>query len=284
VLSTFDQDAPRFRGSAAEAVLVEQRDALRENPDDLAGWQRLSLIYRELGDYYHALQALEQVWNRTEVPDDYLKLSYAEALLISNRENAGSLAGELIEDVLAQTPDDEAALLLGGIAAVETGRRELAIERFTELLDKNPPPEIEDMVRRQIMALSMPAPQSGDGQRDSGDGPALKIEVSLAEGVSLEAFGPNARLYVLARAADSPMPIAVTQNPLSSLPGTFTLNDGNSMAGRSLTQFETVTVVARVSASGSATASPGDVYDEITVAIDSDQPIRLVIDKLVPEG
>jgi hypothetical protein len=71
---------------------------------------------------------------------------------------------------------------------------------------------------------------------------------------------------------------------LSSLPGTFTLNDDNSMAGRSLTQFEIVTVVARVSASGSATASPGDVYDEVTVALDSDEPIRLVIDKTVPEG
>jgi hypothetical protein len=43
--------------------------------------------------------------------------------------------------------------------------------------------------------------------------------------------------------------------------------------------------VARVSASGSATASPGDVYDEVTVALESsDQPIRLVIDKVVPEG
>ena len=277
--STFDPDAPLQPAGSEEMALLERlATQLQGNPDDVEGWRLLGRSYRELGDYQRARLAFQEAWRRTTEPDNALKVNYAESLLVTDPSTAMGLAGELLDEVLLESPGDQAALWLGGIAAMESGRAQVAVERFSALLDSGPPPEIADIIRRQIMALTE---INGSDNVAAGSGSALAVEVTVGDDVSLEAFGPNARLYILARAADSPMPIAVTQNALSTLPGTFTLDDSNSMAGRSLGQVDSVTVTARISASGSASAAPGDVYDEVTVAVDSAEPIQLVIDKVV---
>ena len=288
LVSTFDADVEPLITPEQLAALEGLAARLGENPDDVEGWFLLGRAYRALGNYSLARQAFEQAWVRTERPDDALKLSYAEAMIFTDPTLAMTVGGDLIEEVLAGSPNNQAALWLGSIVAIERNQRTLAADRMRALLATNPPPEIAELIRSQLAGLGMSAgpPPAADGEPG---GPVIEVEVSVADDIDLGAFGAEARLYVLARGPDSPAPVAVLQAGLDALPGSFSLSDrDNPMAalgaGRSLGDFDSVTVTARISASGIANAQPGDAYAEAMVAPGSGETLRLVIDRVVPDG
>ena len=281
-VSTYDPDLAD-QVAADEYALLEQLEArLATDPSDINGWVLLGRSYIQLGDYERARGALEQAWNRSDAPDDMLKLAYAQTLLFTVEGAALSLAGDLVEEVLATSPGNEAALLWGGFVAVERNQPAVAAERWTDLLATNPPPEIANLIRNQLMMLTgAPVPPTAPAGQVAG--PVIDIEVSVADEIDLAGFGANARLFVIARSSDSPAPIAVAPYPLSSLPGRFSLSDADAMiAGRSLSQYPEVTVVARISGSGEALEQSGDVYAEATVQPGDAETVSLVIDQIVP--
>jgi cytochrome c-type biogenesis protein CcmH len=89
-------------------------------------------------------------------------------------------------------------------------------------------------------------------------------------------------LFVIARAPEGGPPIAVIRRPVSEVPGQFTLSDADSMIqGRSLANFERITVVARLSASGQPTEQPGDWFAQAEVDPKATGAVALVIDQVV---
>jgi cytochrome c-type biogenesis protein CcmH len=284
VVTTFDPElADEVEIRLDESELLGQLEArLAEDPNDINGWVLLGRSYIQLGDYERAREALEQAWNRSDAPDDLLKLAYAQTLLFTVEGSALSLGGDLVEEVLATSPDNEAAMLWGGIVAIERNQPTVAAERWTALLATRPPPEIENLIRNQLVMLTG-APVAASTPADTANGPVIDIEVGVADSINLEQFGSNARLFVIARASDSPAPIAVAPYPLSSLPGRYSLSDADAMIpGRSMSQYEAVTIVARISGSGEALEQSGDVYAEATVDPAAAETVSLVIDKIVP--
>jgi cytochrome c-type biogenesis protein CcmH len=282
-VTSFDPDAASQGISSDDMAMLEQLAArLSDNPNDVEGWKLLGRSYRALGDYDRARLAFEQAWSRTANPDDGFKLSYAEALLFSDPGTAQGLAGNLIEEVLGNAPDSQAALWLGGIVAMEREQPAVAAERFTALLATNPPPDIADIVRRQIVALTGAAPPTSTAPA----GAVIDLDIRVGDNISLDQFGPNARLYVFASSTESPMPIAARQESLGSLPGRISLSDSDNPmgAGRPLSEYPSIRVVARISATGVGNEQPGDVYAEAIVTPGSGEPVQLVIDKIVPEG
>jgi cytochrome c-type biogenesis protein CcmH len=98
----------------------------------------------------------------------------------------------------------------------------------------------------------------------------------------VSALGPNAQLFIIARAPEGGPPIAVIRQPASALPGEFSLSDANSMiAGRSLSAYPEITVIARLSRSGQPTAQPGDWEAQAVVRPTGGATVALVIDQVV---
>jgi cytochrome c-type biogenesis protein CcmH len=285
VVTTFDPELADEVRQNEFAMLEQLAQRLSENPDDPDGWVLLGRSYMQLGDYTSARFALNEAWNRVEEPDDTLKMAYAQTMLLTEEGAALSLAGDLIEEVLQTSPDNQAALFYGGVVALERNQPAVAGERWTALLATNPPPEIADIIRTQLLALGA---TPGETPQVAEDGPTIELEVSVADDIALDSFGPNARVFILARGGDSRAPIVIKQPPppLSALPGRFTLSSADAIAGmaagRSLSQFDEVTVVARISGSGSATEQSGDAYAEATIDPRSGEPLSLVIDQTVP--
>ncbi|MGD8340274.1 MAG: hypothetical protein PVH89_05795 [Gammaproteobacteria bacterium] len=281
-VTTFDPELAD-QVAADEYAMLEQLEArLASDPSDINGWVLLGRSYIQLGDYERARGALEQAWNRTDEPDDLLKLAYAQTMLFTVEGAALSLAGDLVEEVLASSPENEAAMLWGGFVAIERNQPALAAERWTSLLATNPPPEIANLIRNQLVQLTG-APVAARAQSSASSGPVIDLEVSVGDEIDLDRFGANARLFVIARSSDSPAPIAVAPYPLSSLPGHFSLSDADAMiAGRSLSQYPEVTVVARISGSGEALEKSGDAYAEATVEPGAAETVSLVINRVVP--
>lgn len=89
---------------------------------------------------------------------------------------------------------------------------------------------------------------------------SVTVEVSVSPELSARVSG-NETVFVFARAVDGPpAPLAVKRLSAAALPTTIELTESDSMTqGLSITTFPQVRIAARISASGNAIASPGDL-------------------------
>ena len=287
-VSTWDPEGQQ-RASEGQRLVDELASRLERTPEDVTGWVLLCRSYVALGDYDRAARACREAWSRTPQPDDDLKLTFAEAQILSDRSSLGGDAGRLVEEVLASQPANPKALWYGGLAAFEQGREDDVKARWSRLLAMNPPPEIAKMLRTQLAALGA-APAEGSVAGAGGpsserppSGPTVQLDVSLAGGLSIQQLPPSAALFILARAPGGGPPLAVIRKPPSAVPGQFTLSDANSMIpGRSLADFEEVTLIARLSKTGQPGEQPGDWYAQTSYRPKEGKgTVALVIDQVV---
>jgi cytochrome c-type biogenesis protein CcmH len=269
--------APPAGSSPAEQMVAQLAARLKQSPDDPTGWRMLGKSYLVLGDPVRARDAYREAWSRSPDHDNDLKLSLAEAEAQADRSSLKGEAGKLVEEVLASEPTNPRALWYGGFAAYDQGNEALARTRWTALLATNPPDEIKSVLAQfgvtapasaaPAVAGSLSAENAGGTATAGATGPVIKLNVKLGTGVSTASLGPNASLFIFARAPGGGPPVAVIRQPISAVPGVFTLSDANSMIpGRSLKDFPQLTVVARLSASGQPIQQPGDLYAEAQVA------------------
>lgn len=123
----------------------------------------------------------------------------------------------------------------------------------------------------------------------SGSAPAAASGVSITGSVSLDSqlaakVQPGDTLFIYAKATDSPgPPLAVLRVPADHWPVLFKLDDSLAMMpNRKLSDFDKVTVEARISRSGQATRAPGDLYGaSSTLNPAGSKPLALVISHIV---
>jgi cytochrome c-type biogenesis protein CcmH len=281
-LSTWDPQL-EHRATEGARLVAELASRLEREPDDVDGWLLLARSYMVLGQYDKGRDAYHEAWIRTSAPDNELKIAYAESQILADHAALGGEAGRLIEEVLAVDADDPKALWYGGHVAIELGREDLAKTRWSRLLEINPslPAEVETMLKQQLAALgeAPPGGPAGTAGPVAPSGPSVQVNVSLGSGHTVP---PNASLFIIARTAAAGPPVAVIRERASALPGQFTLSDANSMLpGRSLADFEELTLVARVSTSGQPTAQPGDIQAQAVFRPKDGGSVALVIDEVV---
>ena len=273
----------------AMVELVANLDArLQEQPDDPAGWFLLGQSYMSLSRFVDARRAFREALARTPAPETDLRLALGEAEVLADPESLRGSAGQLFEEILQLEPENPTALWYGGLAAAATQRAEVARMRWTRLLQLDPPQALRDVLRQHLDALGG-ALQSADeslqlAQAEAPAGLEIRLSIRLAEGLSADAVvgNPAVALFIFARAPEGGPPVAVIRDTASAVPGEFTLSDANSMLpGRSLADFDALTVVARLSASGQPTAQPGDLFGEIQLRPEEGSGVmELVIDRV----
>lgn len=119
---------------------------------------------------------------------------------------------------------------------------------------------------------------------DASAGAAIKVTVSLAPDIAVQA-GPEDALFVYARAASGPpMPLAVQRLRVSDLPATVTLDDSMAvMPTMRLSAFPQVVVGARISRSGQATPQAGDLEGQTApIGAREGHTVSVVIDRVRP--
>ncbi len=124
-----------------------------------------------------------------------------------------------------------------------------------------------------VLGSGSDAPKSGP----SGTGTAVNLSVAFAPGI---AASSPARVFVIARDPNGPpMPIAVRALDPSTLPQQLVLTDGDAMQpNRTLSMFERVEVVARLSRSGNPIRQSDDVESAAqTVDPRAGQSVVLII-------
>ena len=299
--------APGTDGALApslDELLPELEARLAERPDDLEGWSLLGRTYLNLERFDEAARALERASGLA--PEDVgLLAALAEARAM---RAGGTLLGDALEPLeraVGIDPMQEQALWLLGIARQQAGRHDEAIELLTRLRgiaagagNAEAVATIDDYLSRSREALGrapvapggigaaagVPAPAPDPDGADGADRAAVTVTVSLSDEAAA-ATAPGQSVFVFARAPDGPpMPLAVARLSVADLPATVTLDGSTAMVPTmTIGAFPSVTVGARVSASGEPVAASGDWFDEAEGVDASARPtLELTIDRQVP--
>lgn len=279
-----------MQNASSPAQMQQVADGLRARLDadsgDLEGWRLLVRARITLGEYALAVEATERALalSNGDVQD---LVNYAEASSMANQMRFPEMAQTRIEQALERVPAHPRGLMLGALAAIQRGDMPLALDRLRNLLATQTPGSerarfLEGLIARVQgdAAASDPAPE-GEAEDTS---PGVVVQVALAPELAGEIDG-NQRVFVFARAAAGPpMPLAAVALAASDLPAQVVLDDSSSMVpGRNLSSASEVVIGARVSMSGSATPSSGDLEGISAPLNPSDPaPVRVVIDRRRP--
>jgi cytochrome c-type biogenesis protein CcmH len=270
-------------GSAEEFEAAVERLAgkLKEQPDNAEGWVMLARSYLQLGRVAEALPAFEKAL-ALDGNNARLLVDYADALAVKNDRNLEGQPMVLIERALKIEPDNLKGLALAGTAAFN--RKDYAgAVRYWERLAAAAPPESpwREQVKGGIAearslggmapAAAAPAPMAAAPAQPAAPAtpvaPAMAATgigvsgtVRLAAPVAARA-APGDTVFVLARAAEGPrMPLAIVRAQVKDLPLAFKLDDAMAMSPEMrLSKFPKIVIDARVSKSGQAQPSAGDL-------------------------
>ena len=284
---------------SVEAMVASLSARLDEDPANAEGWVLLARSQVALERFDAALPAFERAHGLLgDDPSLLADWAEAEAGSAGNRFPASAL--DLLDRALDLDPDHEKALWLGGFAAAQHRRTDLAVARWERLLARQSPGSREASILTEMLAplrgaggaasttgsgAAGAAAATGSGGADaSGDGARIVVEVSLAPDLGLE-LGASEPVFVFARApSGAGPPVAVARTIVGALPATIVLDESNAMVpSLSLATVEHALVTARVARSGTANRTSGDVEGAFgPVAVADPAPVSVAISQIVP--
>jgi len=274
---TQDDGAPH---SLQEMVArLEQR--LRQNPDDPQGWMMLGRSYAAMNQLQAAREALQQADRRR--PDHPTTLiALAEVLAAQQGDTLDGEPIALVERALRVEPDFARGLWLAGVHAFNQGDRERARQLWQRLVGvPGLSPDALAQINEAIAQTGgAPAPTRATAP---ADGVSITASVALSPAFASRLDGSET-VFVFAQAQSGPpMPLAVVRRPASELPLTVTLDESMAMTPQmTLSSFDQVIVSARISRSGSATPSSGDLQGRSAAVSPASRPaVNIVIDDVV---
>ena len=280
-LARYSADHPlldwRKQATSIDFFVGRLRQRLADNPADIDAWTLLTRTEMQLGHYHEALAAAQRL-NLVAPQQASAMLLLVDALLMNGGEEHHSRAQALTAKVLGMEPQNPTALVMKGMFQQQEGDAAGALLTLQQALalaakDSALHGEIEQLIAR-----------SGGTVQASAAKAQVTVSVTLAPALAARA-APGDALFVAARALDGPpMPLAVSRHTVAELPLTITLDDSMAMVpGHSLADVQQFYLVARVSHSGTATASSGDLEGKsATLRSGNAAQVQLRIDSVLP--
>lgn len=265
---------------AMETNLEKLAERLKTQPDNHEGWYMLGRSYLNMGRYEESAAAFSHLL-KTFTEDHSLYAYYAEALYMAEERVVTPRVAEAIDKTLALNPHDITMLEIKALGAFQREDKRGAIALFQRALAAGAEGERADLINRAIVRI----------QEDLGDAPMMEevpldeLETAASSETSAKAIGRTIKVlvevadhvdmpastsvFVYARARSGPpMPLAVQRMTKADLPTVVTLDESMAMMqGMGLANFDQVEVLARISSTGIANASPED-YQAVSAPID----------------
>lgn len=304
------------------SVLDNLITRLNNNPEDIEGWFMLARTYAIMNRYDEAASTYaklnEVVPNDPQILSDYadvlamtnqgsligkpaelieealeLDPEYPKALALAGtaefEKNDFDQAAAYWERLLAVIPPDsqlaqsvkesidEANTLAGketGAQPVQTADASAASAQAAE--------EAADETA-SVMQLAQSEGETSSAETGEPATMAISGNVTISDSVASHVH-PNDTLFIYARAETGPkMPLAILRLQASDLPAVFTLTDEMAMTpAMKMSSFPSVVVEARVSKSGQAVPSSGDLQGLSEPVKIGENNVSIVIDSQIP--
>lgn len=264
VLAANKDGAHQFTAEQVEGMVASLAERMKNEPDNVKGWTMLARSYNALGRYEQASEAYAHLVKL--VPDDAgLLADYADVLAMTLGRSLQGEPEKIIERAVKVDEKNVKALALWGSAAFERKDYASAVKRWEKILPLVPADsevsrsvsgsiaEARGLMGQAPATAARPAEKAIAGTKVEGTvelDPSLRGEVSEGDTV-----------FIFARAAQGPrFPLAVLRKQVKDLPARFVLDDNMAMTPEAkLSGVPMVVVGARISKSGNATPSPGDL-------------------------
>jgi len=289
---------------AAAVEQLEQR--LKSDPGNSEGWAMLARSYARLGKHELALPAFQKTGALLD-SDARLLADYADtAAMLNNR----SLLGEpmrLIDKALQIDPDNFKALALAGTGAYEAKDYRRAVRHWERLAGITPPssefmPQLQASLADARRLGGLPASTLPNTAPAAGPAELAGAAVAAAPGASAAAVSsvrvqgqvrlspalarqvqPGDTVFIFARAAEGPrMPLAILRHQVKDLPLSFTLDDSQAMSpAMRLSMHSKVVISARVSKSGQAVPTAGDLVGQTAAVTNTSTGLVVEINEVV---
>lgn len=292
------QQAHDSQQAQMDELVANLQQRMTENPDDPEGWMILGRSLKTMQRYDEAKTALENAYRLS--PDNPLVMvELAEAsLFASGQAEVSNDIRQLLESALEIDPQQQKALWILGMAAAQNGDDEQAVATWEKLLDQlepgsGPAQAVSQQIEMASSRMGISPPQMPPEQPQPQPQPqpqvtntGVNIPISIRLGNEQTGSLPaTAVVFVFIHPKDGAgMPLAVKRIARPALPLSLTLSDSDLLQpGTSLADFELLDISARISMSGVANASTGDIQAErITVDTKAITEIALTLDQGVP--
>ncbi|MBY6212116.1 c-type cytochrome biogenesis protein CcmI [Microbulbifer agarilyticus] len=283
-----------------EARITQQlRKHVESNPDDLNSRYMLAQRLLVSNDIQGALAQYRYIVAKQPEAVN-IRAEMAQALFFANGSKITAEVAREVEQVLATQPNNTTALGLAGIAAFEREDYAAAKSHWQRALNQltpgsNAAQALTAGVQRAEAALAKAggeavaestsvaseSAEKGGSEVPSADENSIAVTVSLGDAVK---YSPSTPVFVYARTAESPMPLAIVRLTAADLPARVVLDESRAMMpGRSLKTVDQVQVVARLAVGGNARPAPGDWQGEVKTLAKEDwsKPLSIVIDQQI---
>ena len=296
--------APKEQAHAVTADQIQSMisglaQRLKNEPENAEGWSMLARSYNALGRYSEAADAYGRLVKL--LPGDAgLLADYADTLAMSSNKSLQGEPEKLIARALVVDPKNIKALALSGSAAFERRDFQSAVSQWKKILVIVPPESeiarstMSSIGEAQAMAgkpmtvdapvvvaatTSSPAPKSPADAAGAEVGGTVEIDAALRSKVA-----DTDTVFIFARASQGPrFPLAVLRKQVKDLPARFLLDDSMSMVPNAkLSGFPMLVVGARISKSGSATPSAGDLEGVIESVRPGSKGLKVLINSQRP--
>ena len=276
---------------------------LREQPQDAQGWAMLGRSYSVLGRNDDAVKAYETAVAQ-QGDDAALLADYADALAVKNNRVLVGEPMKWVRRALEIDPKNVKALALAGTDAFDRKDFAGAVKLWEKLLEHGPSDAgfveqvkssiAEARERGGIGAVASAPPAAPALTPANANAPAPKQTAGVSGGSSVSGTvrlsaalaaqaGPDDTVFIFARAAEgSRMPLAVLRKRVRDLPASFTLDDSLAMSpAAKISGAPRVIVGARISKSGQAMSTPGDLTGQVGPVPLGSNGVALEIDSQV---
>lgn len=289
LVATAAADPKAGQQLAVEDMVAKLAAKLEQKPDDVEGWTMLGRSYFVLERFGDAARAYGEANGRLPQPEPDLLVNEGEALALARDRDLQGRPSELFQQALTLDADNGKALWYAGLAAAQAQDYRGARDHWQRLSKQELPDELRAALDERLQQL---APLLGEAAPAPATKPApiadaalrLQVKVTLAPELAAKT-PPGTTLFVFAKAEQGPpMPLAVQKLDGAKLPLEITLDDSMGMMPQlKLSQFDRWVVTARITATGSVKAAPGDWEGSRTVSrVESAQPVAVVVDRVVP--
>ena len=277
-------------------TLAERMEAM---PDDVQGWTLLARTYAAMQRFPEADKAYARA--TTLAPQDaQLLIDHADVRAMLQGQRLAGEPARMIARALELDAKNVKGLALAGGVAYEAGDNAQAVRYWKQARELTPDgSEFADNLDKGIEQAQSANPSAAGGAAASGETPSARADAPTTDGsapparvtgqVSLSPalaskVAPTDTVFIFARAAEGPrMPLAILRRTVADLPITFTLDDSMAMSpAMKLSKFPVVQVGARVSRSGNAMPTPGDLTGQLDAVKTGSEDLKIVIDSVQP--
>ena len=262
--------------------MVKQLEGrLKTDPNNAQGWVFLARTYGALNRITDAKNAFNKALSLDPKNSDTLA-DLADLIAYENKTMNGE-ALDLINQSLAINPKNPQALALKGTAAFEKADYAGAIKNWELAIPQLGPNDAafaQGLNASIAEAKNLLRPNSPSA---SNPAQTLSGKVSISPGLQGQ-LSPSDVVFIYAKAIDGPrLPLAIIKSTAGQLPISFTLSDEQSMSPQfKLSQFNEVSLTARVSKTGNAIPEKGDLIGVIPKLKLGEKNIQLVIQNVQP--